>query len=84
MGACLVAQFRAMVSVILTHHNRWVNWTEATDAAERVVRLSRWIYSGGYAHAIALSRHRGPGWLARTAPQTGHPIGTPQDNLGYY
>ncbi|MDR7277647.1 hypothetical protein [Catenuloplanes atrovinosus] len=52
MGACLVAQFRAMVSVILTHHNRWVNWTEATDAAERVVRLSRWIYSGGYAHAI--------------------------------
>ncbi len=52
MAAGLIAAFRALLSLVLEHHDRWQTWSEVIDAAERTVRLARFVYSGGYTHAL--------------------------------
>ncbi|WP_157239557.1 hypothetical protein [Catenuloplanes japonicus] len=42
IAAGLVADLRALVSLVLHHHNRWRTWAEVTDAAERTAQHARW------------------------------------------
>ena len=55
MGAASVAAWRALASCALAYRDNLLAWQAVTDQAETVIKLTRWIYGGGYGHTFGES-----------------------------
>jgi hypothetical protein len=51
-GAAAVTAWRTLASRAVAYREGHVPWHAVTDQAENTIKISRWIYDGGYAHAF--------------------------------
>ena len=52
IGAAAVTSWRKLAHAALAYRDGTVRWKAVTDRADATVKLARWVYSGGYAHAL--------------------------------